>query len=255
MRTQCSFILLLASIALFAGCRQIDYTTPARYQKGLVICLGGAGGASIEVNRLRKGLYKGGVEYALEQFRWSRGNLLKDQTDLQENRRRAGQLARRIEAYRCDYPDRPLYLIGLSAGTGILVWSLEALQPGYCVDGAVLIASSLDSGYDLTGALEHTTIWMHSFYSLTDPVLGVGVTFAGTVDRRQGPSGGMVGFKPPEDSNEHTRDLYKRKFTQHPWRPADVFRGHIGGHHGASNPAFVSKRIAPLMIPEPARSP
>ena len=254
MRTQCSFILLLASIVLFAGCRQIDYTTPARYQKGLVICLGGAGGVSTEVTRLRKGLYTGGVEYALEHFYWSHGDILKDQTDIQENRRMAGQLARRIEAYCSDYPSRSVYLIGKSAGTGLVVWALEDLRPGYHIDAAILIASSLYCAYDLTDALDSTNR-LYSFHSSADSVLRFAATLTGTVDRRHDRSGGLDGFVLPPQPHPYTQSLYESRLTQRRWTFTDIFDGHMGGHFGATNPAFVRKRIAPLLIPASSRLP
>ena len=238
-----------------SGCQPIDFTTPQRYDQGLVVCLGGAGGFTGEVGRIRKGLHKAGVKYALEEFRWSRGDVLKDQTDIEENRRRASQLARRIEAYRWDYPSRPVYLIGKSAGTGIVVWALEDLQPGYCVDGAILIASSLHSRYDLTLALERVRGRMYSFFALADPILGIGATLAGTVDRHHGRSGGLGGFGPPKNADQYTKDLYENRFTQRAWKPTDIFEGHMGGHFGATNPAFVRKHIAPLLTEQKNTAP
>ena len=246
MRTPYWLCLLLVSIAM-ASCQPKDYTTAARYEQGLVVCLGGAGGMASEVDRIRKGLYKGGVEYALEDFHWSRRDVLNDQMDLQENRRRASQLARRIEAYHRDYPDRPVYLIGASAGTGIIVWALEDLQPGHFVQGAFLIASSLDSRYDLTGAFERITGQMYIFYCLTDPMMSLGTTLVGTMDRRHALGGGLNGFSPPDNADQYTKELYKSTLTQRGWQPTDIFQGHIGGHLGASNPAFVRKHIAPLI--------
>ena len=35
------------------------------------------------------------------------------------------QLAGRIEAYLSEHPGRPVYVIGMSAGTGVVVWALE----------------------------------------------------------------------------------------------------------------------------------
>ena len=246
MRPPYCLFLLLVSIAM-GGCQPKDYTTAARYEQGLVVCLGGAGGMAGEVDRLREGLYEAGVVYALEDFHWSRNDVLNDQMDLEENRRRASQLARRIEGYYYAHPDRPVYLIGVSAGTGIVVWSLEDLQPSHSIQAAFLIASSLDSRYDLTKALECVNGQMYIFYCYTDPLLSLGTTLAGTVDRRHTLSGGLGGFSPPEKADQYTKELYNSKFTQRGWQPTDIFEGHIGDHLGATNPAFVRKHIAPLI--------
>ena len=252
MLTHCWLSSLLVCLTVMGGCRPIDFTTPQRYNQGLVLCLGGAGGFTGEVGRIRRGLHEAGVQYALEEFHWSRGDVLKDQMGIEENRRRASQLARRIEAYRWDYPSRPIYLIGKSAGTGIVVWALEDLQPGHRVDGAILIASSLHSRYDLPPALERISGRMYSFFTLADPILGLGATLAGTVDRRHGSSGGLGGFKPPKDAGQYTKDLYDSTLIQRAWKPTDILEGHMGGHFGGTNPAFVRKHIAPLLVGQDA---
>ena len=66
--------------AINGGCSQVDYTSCERYEKGLVLCLSGAGGLEWDLHRIRSGLQAGGVDYALEPFRWSRHNLITDLT-------------------------------------------------------------------------------------------------------------------------------------------------------------------------------
>jgi hypothetical protein len=156
--------------------------------------------------------------------------------------------ARRIETYCDDYPLRPVYLLGKSAGTGLIVWALEELRPEYHVDGAILIASSLHRDYDLTDALASTNL-LYSFHSSADTVLMFAAPLAGTVDRRCGRSGGLDGFVPPAQADPYAQDLYQCRPTQRRWKLSDIFDGHMGGHFGATNPAFVRKRIAPLLIP------
>lgn len=249
MQIRSCFLLAGVLTAVSCGCQQVDYTTPQRYDRGLVICLGGIGGITGEENRIRKGLNDGGVDRALEVFHWSRHNVLEDQTDLVKNKYKASQLARRIEAYGREYPGRSIHLIGVSAGTGLLVWALEDLAPGQVVDGAILIASSLHSKYDLTRALGKIQGQIHNFYSPTDPVLTLGAPIAGTVDRRHSLDiAGLVGFRPHKNANKYAKQLYKEKVTQHRWSLADILQGNIGDHLGATNPGFVRKRIAPLVL-------
>lgn len=167
---------------------------------------------------------------------------------------KAAELADRVEQDRREHPSEPVWLIGVSAGTGLVVWGIEELPPDHRVSGAVLIASSLSHRYDLGPVLRKTDRSVYSFYSPVDPVLSLGVTWAGTVDRsRQGTSGGLLTFKPPKDAPQATVELYKAKLTQVGWKPGDVVLGHMGGHLGATQSAYVRRRVAPLLLgQEPA---
>ena len=179
----------------------VNLTDGAGYDRGLVVCLSGAGGMTGEVDRVRQGLVDGGMTGAIETFEWSSGWVLGDQTDLAANKEKARRLARRIEKYRQEYPKRPVHLIGVSAGTGLIVWALEDLGPDYRVDNVFLIASSLSSQYDLGAALKNVNGRLYSCYSTADSVLAVLVPVTGTVDRNGGDSGGLHGFRPPVNAS------------------------------------------------------
>ena len=104
-----------------------------------------------ETSNIRQGLIDGGVECAIEVFDWSTGVVLIDPMDLNANKRKAKALERRIiEEYQQGYPGRPVPLVGVSAGTGLIVWALEDLAPGRHVESAFLIAPSLRHKYDLS---------------------------------------------------------------------------------------------------------
>ncbi len=252
------WLFALTALTMVAGgCGGATYTSPERYERGLVVCLSGAGGMMGEVNRIRNGLSSGGVDLAIEAFNWSRGGVFGDQMDVAENRRRAMQLAARVETYLKNRPGRPVHLIGVSAGTGLVVWALENLQ-GVRATGAVLIASSLDAHYDLSRALRNVNGHIYSFNSVADTVLTLGVTLAGTVDRGGGIGGGLVGFSPPDGASEATKQLYQEKLKQFSWNPSEVLLGHLGNHLGATRSTFVRVRIAPLILgkePETADKP
>ena len=248
MRNVCAPVLAAALLAGAAGCHRVNYTRDDRYEEGLVVCLSGAGGMMGETERIREGLNAGGVGRAIEVFEWSGGGVLTDQTDVEANRRKAHRLATRIEGYTRSHPGRPVHLVGVSAGTGLVVWALERLSEGCEATGAVLIASSLDTKYDLTGALSHVADRVYSFNSVADPVLVWGVTWAGTVDRGGGIAGGLVGFSPPDSASEQTRALYKEKLREISWWPGDVVLGHLGDHLGATNPTYVKTKIAPIIL-------
>ena len=234
--------------ALAAGCAQVNYTSPERYERGLVVCLSGAGGMMGECDRIRDGLASGGVDHAIETFDWSRGDVLSDQVSADANRRMAGTLARRLESYMAQHPGRPVHVVGISAGTGLLIWALEDLQQGFQVEGAVLMASSLDTKYNLGRALAKVRDHIYCFGSPIDPVLGLGVTVTGTVDRGGGLAGGLVGFSPPNGASDADKEAYKQKLAMITWWPGDWVLGNSGTHLGSTSPTFVRLRIAPLIM-------
>jgi hypothetical protein len=201
-----------------------------------------------ECDRIREGLASGGVDRAIEVFDWSRGDVLSDQVSAESNRRLAGTLARRLESYMLEHPGRPVHLTGISAGTGLVVWALENLQQGFQVDGAVLMASSLDPKYNHGPALAKVRDHIYSFGSPIDPVLSMGVTVAGTVDRGGGLAGGLVGFSPPANASDADKEAYKQKLSLVTWWPGDWVLGNTGTHLGSTSPTFVRVRIAPLIM-------
>jgi len=118
---------LAACLVWAGGCSHVNYTSPDRYAHGLVVCLSGSGRMMNEVGDIRRGLAEGGVDCAIEVFEWSRFML--DLTSVEQKKGLASQLARRIETYQKVYPGRPVHLLGVSAGTGLVVWALEDLAP------------------------------------------------------------------------------------------------------------------------------
>jgi len=246
---------LLLAVALAAACGCTERTRDDRFEDGRVICLSGAGGMMGECQRIRDGLKQAGVRRPIEIFHWSQGGVLEDQTGVEANRRKARQLARRIEAFKRSSPGSPVHLVGVSAGTGLVVWALEDLEPGMEVTAAILISSSLDTRYDLSEALAKTRDGIYSFNSVADTVLSLGVTWAGTVDRNGGLAGGLVGFSPPGDAPEDTRRLYAEKLHEIPWWPGDTVLGHLGDHLGATNPAYVKEKVAPIVLGEEPPTP
>jgi len=249
MRTWHGLVVLLLAAAWTAGCTQRNFTAQARYEKGLVIVLSGAGDMMGEVNSIRNGLNAGHVDWALEHFAWSQGGVIHDQTGMDENRRMAARLARRIEGYEAQYPGRPVYLVGVSAGTGILVWCLEDMREGTTVTGAVLLSSSLQSHYDLGPALEHIKTYMYVFRnSPADVVLAAGVMATGSVDRSGLLAGGLYGFSPPDKAPDSTVLAYREKLVEIRWGPGDVLLGNPGDHLGPTRSAFVHYRVAPAVL-------
>lgn len=243
-------VMLAAAVLAAGGCNEpqrADRDTDA-YEDGRVYLLSGAGGMMGECDRLRDGLKQAGVRRPIETFHWSRGGVLTDQTGVEANRRKARQLSRRIEAFRRVSPGSPVHLIGVSAGTGLVVWAVEDLEPGVDVTAAVLISSSLDTRYDLSKAMKKTRDGIYSFNSMADTVLSLGVTWTGTVDRNGGLAGGLVGFSPRDGASEETRRLYKEKLHEISWWPGDAVLGHLGDHLGATSPGYVKEKVAPIVL-------
>jgi len=77
-------------------------------------------------------------------------------------------------------------------------------------------------------------------------VLAVGVPLVGTVDRKNGISGGLHGFQTPQHATADTHALYKAKLEQIAWSSRDAACGHIGDHLGGTRTGYVRERIAPL---------
>ncbi|MFO8012790.1 MAG: hypothetical protein R6X20_05725 [Phycisphaerae bacterium] len=250
--TRAMGLMLAAAVLAAGGCNEAhraDRHTDA-HEYGRVYLLSGAGGMMGECDRIRDGLKQGGARRPIETFHWSRGGVLTDQTGVEANRRKARQLARRIEAFKRVSPGAPVHLIGVSAGTGLVVWALEDLEPGVDATAGILISSSLDTRYDLSEALANTRDGIYSFKSVADTVLSLGVTWAGTVDRNGGLAGGLVGFATPAGASEETKRLYKEKLHEIGWWPGDTVLGHLGDHLGATNPAYVKEKVAPIVLGE-----
>jgi len=249
-------LLMVAAAVATTGCGRLgrdpaDCFVPDpdsdRYARGLVLCLSGAGGMMGETGRIHQGLRRCGLPMAIEEFDWSTGLVLIDQLAYDANRRKARALARRVEAYQDAHPGRPVHLVGVSAGTGLVVWALEDLAPERRVDSGCLIASSLWHRYDLTEALEKVRGRVCCVCSPQDGVLGCLVPVFGTVDRINGLSGGLHGFEPPAEADAHTRGVYEAKLVHVAWERGDEAFGHDGGHLGATSVRYVANRIGPFL--------
>ena len=149
---------------------------------------------------------------------------------LRINARAGGaKLARWIEEYSDRYPDRPINLVGLSAGTGVSVWALEDLKPGYEVDNVILLASSLSHDYDMSKALKRVKGKVYNYFSSNDAVLQIPMKIFGTIDAKFGVDGaGAVGL--------HNRT---QKIVNKRWKAEYQRYGYYGGHTDATSPGFV----------------
>lgn len=227
---------LALALVLGAGCAGSG-------QGPRVIFLDGAGWYTGDAP-VRAGLRQAGFAGAVERFGWS--SLLGPLSDhllAGENHPKVDALANRIVRLRKANPDSPLILMGLSAGTGIIVNALEKLPPGVMVDHVVLLSPSVSSRHDLSAALEHVRGRLYATNSPHDTLLSAG----SSAGLERGAPVGRVGFRPPSHWDDERRRLY-RKVVNLPWQPEYAAYGWDGGHVSATSRDFIRVVLAPRIM-------
>jgi pimeloyl-ACP methyl ester carboxylesterase len=190
-----------------------------------------------ETPGLRSGLKAAGFRGDVASIIWTfTANPAIDQA-VKFNARLAGErLARTIEAYQDQFPERPVNVAGLSAGTGVAVFACEDLKPGYKVDNVVLLAGSISHNYNVGPALRNIRGKIYNFYSSQDLVLSGPMKLFGTIDGKLGTDGvGLVGLSPPSG-----RD----RVVNIRWRPEFRRYGYYGGHTDITSAGFVKNYLA-----------
>jgi hypothetical protein len=189
------------------------------------------------------------VPLRIEMVDWSHGTgrFLADHLHQSNIQQRGQDLALEARRWRATFPDKRICFVGQSAGCAVVLVAAGAL-PADSVDRVVRLAPSVSARYDLRPALRASREGIDVFYSHKDRfVLGLGMLFSGTTDRRLPPVAGRVGFEPivatPGD-----RALYAR-LHPHPWDPSVAWTGNTGGHYGADEPGHVRAYVLPLLAP------
>jgi pimeloyl-ACP methyl ester carboxylesterase len=212
---------------------------------GLVIVADGVGGLNLCGTALKYATSKAGVEHEIRVHPWGHGfgRWHADLTNVANHAAQSEALAAEVLDFRSRRPKIPVFLVGKSGGTGIVVKALERLPAG-SIEVAVLLSPALSPRYDLSQALRAIQKEMVVFWSPLDLiVLGLGTQIFGTVDRVNAVSAGLVGFRPPEAA-----DLEQyAKLRQVRWRPEMAPTGYLGGHVGPDHPAFLRKYVVPLL--------
>ncbi len=253
-------LILMCFICIFSGCSQQRAVPDIPGHHGIVYYLDGAGGGSMITNwgrGVKKGLEQGGFRGEYQEFNWQTGlGVLADQdSSVEYKRNQARKLASIIVEYARQHPGEPIDIIGLSAGTAVAIYTLEAL-PKWCTgDVVILLGSSLDAHYNLTQALERVEDDLYVFTSPRDGVLGMLVPITGTADREFAGRdvAGIKGFVMPSDLDPRAKALYT-KVVNVRWNRGYAKAGNFGGHTGGTHPAFVAEYITPLLIPEGPRT-
>lgn len=231
--------VLACAGAMSTGCGP-SFGPQARY--GIVFYCPGAGNIDFGDVGIREGLEAAGFRGQVATVNWTVSlNPIIDHVARINARFGGTRLARMIEEYQDRYPNAPVNIVGLSAGTGVAIWALEDLKPGYKVDNVVLLASSLSSSYDkLDQVLPHLRGRIYNVYSPKDPVLSGPMKVAGTIDGVFFESGaGEVGLHPRRGAE---------RVTNIRWRPEFERYGYYGGHTDGTRAAFVQAVISPYLL-------
>jgi hypothetical protein len=220
----------------------------ARPRPGIVFVVDGIGGVDLLCGSAQLALPLAGVPHELRSFTWSHGvgQLLKDLQDIRHLQRKAAELAAEVTRVKAEAPGRPVYLVGRSAGTALVLFAAEKLPPE-TLERIVLLSAAVSPDYDLRPALQATRGEIVSFYSERDQlILNWGTRQFGTADRYYGPSAGLRGFTVPKDLKLPEWSPYHR-LVQVPWQPRMILEGHTGSHLGTSLPGFLAQEVAPWL--------
>lgn len=251
-------LLLSAAVLSTIGCNSSYHR--AGEQFGKVFYLDGAGNLGFGYSTVPNGLRAAGFKGNVEPFIWTTfTGPLTDQLLRINAMARADLLRKRIERYKEAYPTQSIHIIGLSAGTGVAAWAVEALPKGVSVDNMVLLGSSLSTTFDMTKCLAHVKNKVYVIYSPHDPVLTSFVPITGTIDGVYFvKSAGLVGLSPPHNASDKLRILYRNKIVNIPWRREFERYGYTGNHTDATNSSFVrwfARKLLGISKPVPGGSP
>jgi pimeloyl-ACP methyl ester carboxylesterase len=199
---------------------------------------------------LMAGLRDAGLPYAMEIVDWTTGRFLLAIYHLRawgRNHRVARQIAGRVAEYRRQYPGRPVWLVGHSAGGAMSLVTAELLPAGNSLTGIVLLAPATSSRYSCAAALERTERGIWNFYSAGDIwFLGLGTVLFGTFDGVHRPGSGCIGFAHRSDPGSTA----ERQLRQIPHRWGMISQFNLGGHFGCVHRVFVAETIAPILREE-----
>ncbi len=254
MKTALALVAAVLALPLASGCVETETRSPEVESRGYIYYLDGAGGGSALVNwggGVREGLLAAGYPGQCDMFNWGTGlGAIADQdAGVDYKRQKAAELAGLIQTHRKQNPDAPIGLIGLSAGTALTVFTVEALPEDCPVDTVVLLGATIGADHDLTQALRHVRNKLYVFTSQRDVVIGLIVPFTGTADRKPGAAAaGVAGFFLPRDASDETRKLYAERLVTIPWTAEFERDGNYGRHLDNVNKDFIRNHVAPLMM-------
>ncbi len=230
---------IVALVGLLAGCAT-EFGPEAKH--GITFYCPGAGNVDMGDAGVREGLARAGYRGQVARVNWSLTlNPAVDQTVRIFAQQGAKRLASYIEQYIDRYPGREVNVVGLSAGTGVAIWALENLRPGYQVNNVILLSSSLSHDYDVSRALRRVKGRIYNYYSPNDAVLAGPMKVFGTIDGALLKDGaGAVGLRAPRHAADRVVNIR--------WRPEFERWGYYGGHMDSTSPGFVRHELARHLV-------
>lgn len=218
-------------------------------EPGLVIIVEGIGGIDIIGKSANASFKQVGLPHEVHHFNWTHGTgqFLRDLQDTQHILKKADELATFIKDYRAKHPNRPIYIIAKSGGTGLTLYALANLPAGI-LERVILLSAAVSPTFDLRPALRATRREVVSFHSKNDRmILGWGTSQFGTIDRYYGQSAGLTGFTVPERLSQEDRALYVR-LIQVPFTTRMLREGSSNGSHtSTSMPGFLTSEVVPWL--------
>lgn len=235
------FLLIAVSAPFIAGC--------GKPKSGpIVIYLEGAGwfGSSGSVEG---GLRDAGYHGEFSNFTWSAFlGPAHDHLVAAKSKAAAKRLAERISTHRRANPNEPIHVMGLSAGTSLILLALPMLPKDVQVDNVVLFSPSVSSEHNLVDVMEHVK---RNLYATSSPHDGILSALPVNADGQGGAPAGRSGFKLPPRAKEGTLIAYSRVINI-PWQASFLGFDWNGSHTSVTNRRFVGTVIGPrIMATEP----
>jgi pimeloyl-ACP methyl ester carboxylesterase len=157
------------------------------------------------------------------------------------NDARAREEAARLAAYQQAHLDRPVTLLGYSAGCWFAVLTAERMPEGTALERVILMSAAIEKSYDLTKALNHTKYGIVHFWSPKDQFTRDISAEFNMGDSTKGDPAASFGF-----------DLQDDRLTQIEWDPAWEQYGYYGEHSDyLILPGWIEQFVAPWVQPSP----
>ncbi len=195
-----------------------------------------------------KGLNQAGFDGEFLYWQWHsslRGWLvlpvIMDSRMMEAEARRLGEF---VTDCRRKHPNRPIRLIGYSAGGYVMIRALEMLGDDIQVNSSAIIAGAFSPKHDLSAAASRINGKLTVCWSPGDWILlGLGMLIFGSADRQHRPAIGMVG---PRTQSPAIQTIC--------WNPRMLRLGHMGGHFSAGCAGFVRRHLAPAIGIAPGKT-
>lgn len=239
------FAVRFALVSILVGVGVMTGSGCASLKSGpLVIYLEGAGWYS-SAGGVEQGLRDGGYTGQFQRFTWSAFlGPAHDHLVNAKSRPIARRLARLIEDQRRSDPDSPIYVMGLSAGTSLILLALPMLPEGVQVDHVVLFSPSVSSEHDLLRVMRHVK---GNLYATCSPHDGILATLPVNADGKGGAPAGRQGFKLLPSASAASRQSYGRVVNL-PWQSSYLAFGWTGSHTSVTDRRFIREVIAPRIF-------